>query len=293
MTDASERRTEAPPRGTLYVVATPIGNLGDLSPRAAEVLRTVKAVAAEDTRRTRQLYAHLSAPAPVFISLPAFDERGRLGPILDRLVAGEEIALCTDAGTPGVSDPGQALVDAAWELGARVVPIPGPCAAVAALAASGLPSDRFLVAGFLPRKGGSRAEALAWLAQVPATLVIYEAGNRTAGTLRDLAASLGPRPAALARELTKLHEEIVRGTLADLALRFEGEVRGEVTLVISGAPAAQATVADSEDVDLELRRRVAAGEPPTEIARSVARERGLKRGEVYARLEQLKRNDPE
>lgn len=287
MTSVERSNPSSRGAGTLYVVATPIGNLGDLSPRAAEVLRTVAAVAAEDTRRTRQLYAHLGVASPVFIALPAFDERGRLRPILDRLAAGESIALCTDAGTPGVSDPGQALVDAAWAQGARVVPIPGPCAAVAALTASGLASDRFLVAGFLPRKGGARGEALAWLAQVPATLVLYEAGNRTAATLRDLAEALGPRPAALARELTKVHEEIVRGTLAELAERFEGEVRGEVTLVISGAPADLPKPAE-QDLDTELRLRLDAGEPPTEIARSVARERGLKRGEVYARLEQLK-----
>jgi 16S rRNA (cytidine1402-2'-O)-methyltransferase len=274
--------------GVLYVVATPIGNLGDLSPRAAQVLRTVKAVAAEDTRRTLQLYSHLGVPAPRLISLPAFDERGRLEPILSRLAAGEEIALCTDAGTPGVSDPGQALVAAAWDLGVRVVPIPGPCAAVAALAASGLPTDRFFFAGFLPRKGGARSQALAFLAQVPATLVLYEAGNRTAATLRDLAQAFGPRKAALARELTKLHEELARGTLAELAERFAGEVRGEVTLVIAAGPAAPEKPPD-EDLDVELARRLAAGDPPTEIARAVARERGLKRGEVYARLERLKR----
>ena len=165
--------------GTLYVVATPIGNLGDLSPRAAEVLRTVRAVAAEDTRRTLKLFAHLGVAAPPLLSLPAFDERGRLGPVLDRLRAGEDVALCTDAGTPGVSDPGAALVAAAWAAGARVVPIPGPSAALAALAASGFPADRFLFAGFLPRKGGGRAEALRALAAAGATVVLYEAGNRT------------------------------------------------------------------------------------------------------------------
>src|SRR5512147_1930146 len=153
--------------GTLWVVATPIGNLGDLSPRAAEVLRAVRAVAAEDTRRTQRLYAHLGAPAPQLLSLPAFDERGRVEGVLARLRAGEDVALCTDAGTPGVSDPGAALVAAAWEAGVRVVPVPGPSAALSALSASGLRSDRFLVAGFLPRSGTVRAEALAWLAAVP------------------------------------------------------------------------------------------------------------------------------
>jgi len=276
-----------PGAGTLYVVATPIGNLVDLSPRAAEVLRRADAVVAEDTRRTLKLFAHLAVRAPALLSLPAFDERGRVGPILDRLRAGEAIAFCTDAGTPGVSDPGQALVAAAWEAGARVVPVPGPSAALAALSASGLSADRFLFVGFLPRKGASRAQALAWLKTVPATLVLFEAGNRASATLRDLRVALGDRPAALARELTKLHEEIARGRLSDLASRFAAEVRGEVTLVVAGAGAG-ADAAPEEDLDVELRRRLAAGEPPSTIAREVARARGLPRRQVYSRLEALK-----
>lgn len=275
--------------GTLYVVATPIGNLGDLSPRAAEVLRGVGAVAAEDTRRTLKLFAHLGAAAPQLLSLPAFDERGRLEPVLDRLRAGQDVALCTDAGTPGVSDPGAALVAAAWEAGARVIPVPGPSAAVAALAASGFPADRFLFAGFLPRKGGARAEALRAVAAAGATVVLYEAGNRTRATLQDLAAALGDREALVARELTKLHEELARGTLSALAERFSGEVLGEVTVVVSGAgapPPSAEVVAPLED---ELRRRLAAGEAPSAIAREVARARGLRRQDVYAELERLKK----
>jgi 16S rRNA (cytidine1402-2'-O)-methyltransferase len=277
--------------GTLYVVATPIGNLGDLSPRAAEVLRTVKLVAAEDTRRTQKLYAHLGVPAPRLASLPAFDERARLAPIVARLAAGDDVALCTDAGTPGVSDPGQQLVAAAWEAGARVVPIPGPCAAVAALAASGLATDRFLVLGFLPRKGARRAEAMALLARLPATAVLYEAGNRTEETLRDLGEALGERPAAVARELTKVHEEIARGTLRELAARFAGGARGEVTIVVAGADAAAAArdEAPAEPLEDELRRRIAAGEAPTAIAREVAKARGLKRADVYDAIERVKR----
>jgi len=260
--------------GTLYVIATPIGNLGDLSPRAAEVLRSVAAIAAEDTRRTLQLLAHLGAPAPTMLSLPAFDERGRASAVLARLAAGEDVALCTDAGTPGVSDPGQQLVAAAWAAGVRVVPIPGPCAAVAALACSGLPSDRFFVQGFLPRKGGGRAEVLRQLAGIPATLVLYEAGNRVGETLRDLRAALGDREAALARELTKLHEEVARGKLSHLADRFAGGARGEVTIVLAGAEAGVAP-AEPEPLEAVLRRRMAAGEAP--------------RAEVYAALESLKR----
>ncbi len=278
--------------GTLYVVATPIGNLGDLSPRAADVLRSVRAVAAEDTRRTLQLFAHLRAPAPAMIALPAFDERGRAGAVLARLAAGEDVALCTDAGTPGVSDPGQQLVQAAWEAGATVVPVPGPCAAVAALAASGLASDRFFVQGFLPRKGGGRAEALELLRRLPATIVLYEAGNRTGETLHELAALLGNRPAAVARELTKLHEEIARGTLSTLAARFAEGARGEVTLVVAGAGGEEARPdLPQEPLEEELRRRMAAGEAPSGIAREVAKARGLKRAEVYDALERLKHGE--
>jgi len=278
-------------QGTLWVLATPIGNLSDLSPRAAEVLTRVSAVAAEDTRRTRKLFAHLGAPAPAMLSLPAFDERGRLAPVLERLRAGEEVALCTDAGTPGVSDPGAALVAAAWEAGARVVPVPGPSAALAALAASGLPADRFTFAGFLPRKGGARAEALRWLATQPCTLVLYEAGNRTKETLADLARALGDRPAAVARELTKLHEEISRGLLGELAARIQGEVRGEVTLVV-GPPTAAAPAADAPPevaLEEELRARLARGDPPSTIAKEVAKARGLVRSDVYEILERLRK----
>lgn len=275
--------------GTLYVLATPIGNLGDLSPRAAEVLRAVRAVAAEDTRRTLKLFAHLGATPPALVSLPAFDERGRLAPIVDRLRAGEDVALCTDAGTPGVSDPGAALVAAAWEAGARVVPIPGPSAALAALASSGFPADRFLFAGFLPRKGGARAEALRALAAPGSTVVLYEAGNRTRATLLDLADALGDRAALVARELTKLHEELARGPLRELAERFAGEVLGEVTIVVSGEGARPPQEAPAEPLEAELRRRLEAGEPPSALAREVARARGLRRADVYAELERLKK----
>jgi 16S rRNA (cytidine1402-2'-O)-methyltransferase len=277
--------------GTLWVVATPIGNLGDLSPRAAEVLRAVRAVAAEDTRRTQRLYAHLGAPAPQLLSLPAFDERGRVEGVLARLRAGEDVALCTDAGTPGVSDPGAALVAAAWEAGVRVVPVPGPSAALSALAASGFPADRFVFAGFLPRKGGGRAEALAWLARAGTTAVLYEAGNRTVETLRDLAGALGDRPALVARELTKLHEELLRGPLSRLAAALEGrsEVKGEVTLVV-GPPVEGLPVeepAPAEPLEEELLRRLAAGEAPSALAREVARARGLKRSDVYDAIQRL------
>jgi 16S rRNA (cytidine1402-2'-O)-methyltransferase len=309
--------------GTLHVVATPIGNLEDLSPRAAEALRRASVVVAEDTRRTRTLLARVGARPGRLLSLPAFDERARVEAIAARLAAGEEVALVTDAGTPGVSDPGALLVDAAWRAGARVVPVPGPSAALAALSASGFPADRFLFAGFLPRKGGSRAAALRSLAAARATVVLFEAGNRAAATLADLRAALGDRPAVLARELTKLHEEILRGPLSALAARCGGELRGEVTIVVAAEPGGAAGGAGedrggtgdpagappggraggegpgragpgepegfaAEPVDDEIRRRLAAGEPPTAVARAVARGRGLARREAYARVEAVR-----
>jgi 16S rRNA (cytidine1402-2'-O)-methyltransferase len=277
--------------GTLYVLATPIGNLDDLAPRTAAALQSVAAVAAEDTRRTARLFAHLGVDAPTLLSLPAFDERGRLEPIVERLRAGQDVALCTDAGTPGVSDPGVALVAAAWEAGVRVVAIPGPSAALTALSASGLPADQFFFAGFLPRKGGARAERLAFLGALPATLVLYEAGNRTGATLADLAEAFGDRLAVVGRELTKLHEELARGRLSELARRFSGEVRGEVTLVVAGGEGPVVPVVE-EPLEDELRRRLAAGEAPSATAREVARARGLKRAEVYDALEQLKGRPP-
>ena len=273
--------------GTLYVVATPIGNLGDLSPRAAEVLRTVDVVVAEDTRRTRTLLAHVGARPADLLSLPAFDEEGRVERVVSRLSGGASVALVTDAGTPGVSDPGTRLVEAAWDAGAKVVPVPGPSAALAALSASGLAADRFLFAGFLPRKGGARAEALRWLSGVPATVILFEAGNRAAATLDDLENAFGDRPAALARELTKLHEEIARGRLSQLRTRFAGDLRGEVTLVIAGAGEAPAE-APVEPPEEEILRRLAAGEAPTEVARAIAKGRGVPRGEAYAMVERVR-----
>jgi 16S rRNA (cytidine1402-2'-O)-methyltransferase len=273
--------------GTLYVVATPIGNLGDLSRRASEILTRVGTVVAEDTRRTRELLAHLGAVGPRLYALPAFDEEGRVPGVLERLARGEEVALCTDAGTPAVSDPGEKLVSAAWAAGARVVPVPGPCAALAALMASGLPSERFFFQGFLPRHGGKRSEAIAFLARLEVTSILYEAGNRLGGTLEDLAAALPGRTAVVARELTKLHEEIVRGPLEELSTRFAAGARGEVTLVVAGGDGAVERPA--EPLEEELVRRLREGESPSAIAREVARGRGLKRSEVYATLERLRK----
>ena len=265
----------------LHVIATPIGNLEDLSPRAARMLGESDAVIAEDTRRTRGLLSHLGLSKPL-IGLPAFDESARIAPLVSRLVAGETLALVTDAGTPAISDPGQALVDAALEAGVTVVPVAGPCAAITALSASGLASSRFLFLGFLPRSGADRREMIDDLRRQRATAVLYEAGNRTGATLSDLAQVLGPRRAVVARELTKLHEEIVRDRLPQLAARFAEGARGEVVIVVEGAgddlPALQLP-----PLDEAIRGRLAAGERIGELARALAEAYGLPRQEVYAR----------
>ena len=250
----------------LYVVATPIGNLRDLTERAREVLAACDAVVAEDTRHSGQLLRHLGVQKP-FISLPAFDEAARVGPIIEKLRAGASLALVTDAGTPAVSDPGALLVRAAVEAGVEVIPIPGPSALVAAVSVSGFAEGRFHFAGFLPRKGGDREEMLADLSKLRAQLVFYEAPQRLHETLLDLRAALGDRPALVARELTKLHEELARGTLSELAEHFAGEVRGEAVIVVSGAPEQREDPAKLEE---EVRARLAKGERPKEIAEALS-----------------------
>lgn len=271
----------------LYVVATPIGHLDDLSARALETLRTVDAVVAEDTRHSRGLLTHFNVSKPL-VSLPAFDEAARVGPIVARLVAGENLALVTDAGTPAISDPGEALVAAAWEAGVKVVPIPGPSAAIAALCASGLDSSRFLFIGFLPRKGEARRQAFEELQVQRATVVLYEAGNRTGETLDDLAKALGPRRALVARELTKLHEELVRAPLPELAARFAEGARGEVVIVIEGAREVTDATAGLPPLDDAIRSRLAAGERVGDVARALAEAYRRPRQEIYARALALK-----
>ncbi|MBI5549367.1 MAG: 16S rRNA (cytidine(1402)-2'-O)-methyltransferase [Deltaproteobacteria bacterium] len=268
--------------GTLYLVATPLGNLSDVSFRAIDTLKSVAAVVAEDTRRARILCERYAVTRPL-VSMPAFREGAQAAALVARLAAGDDLALVTDAGSPGISDPGSTLVARAVEAGVRVVPIPGPSAVVAALSASGLPSDRFFFAGFLPRKGTGRERALSQLKRLDATLVLYESPERLVETLRDLAEAFGDRRACVARELTKIHEELVRGRLGELAARFEGEVRGEITLVVEGA-AEEASVAAGDDAILaEAARRLAAGEGSVkEIAREIAQATGRPRSEVYA-----------
>lgn len=268
--------------GTLYLVATPIGNLGDITLRALETLKAVRAIVAEDTRRTRVLCERYGISTPL-VSCPAFREASQAGALVGRLVSGDDLALVTDAGSPGISDPGTHLVQAAVAAQVPVVAIPGPCAAVAALSASGLSTDRFFFAGFLPRKGPPRERALAMLKRLPASLVLYESPERLGPTLRELSQALGDRRAAVARELTKMHEEIARGRLSELAERFGGEVRGEVVLVVEGQDEEASEQASDDAIRAEVRRRLAAGEGSVkEIAREIAQATGRPRSEVYA-----------
>lgn len=266
----------------LYVVATPIGNLQDLPPRALETLRQVDAIVAEDTRHTRGLLTHFDVHRPL-VSMPAFDEKRRVGPIAERLAAGESLALVTDAGTPGVSDPGSELVRAAWEAGVKVVPIPGPSAAITALSASGFDTSKFFVGGFLPRKGGARREALEELQRLRAAIVLFEAGNRTGETLADLAEALGPRLGLVARELTKLHEELVRAPLPELARTFAEGARGEVVIVVDAPAGDTDKAAGLPPLDEAVKARLAAGERIGELARALAEAYGVPKQEVYAR----------
>ena len=265
----------------LHLVATPIGNLGDLTPRALAVLRDADLVVCEDTRVT----GNLLRLHGVERSLTPYHEHNaaRMRPqILARLGDGAAVALASDAGTPLVSDPGYKLVRAAIDAGIELFAVPGPSAALAALSVSGLPSDRFLVAGFLPPRGAARRRAIAELAPIPATLVLFEAARRLPATLAELAAALGPRAAAVARELTKRHEEVRRARLDALAAHYAeaGPPRGEVVVVIGPPDAAQES--SVEDLDAQLSEALEAL-PPAAAAATVAAATGRTRREVYRR----------
>ncbi len=267
---------------TLYVVATPLGNLGDLSPRAADLLRRVPVVAAEDTRRTRGLLSHLGA-SPTLLSFHAHSRERRLETVLDILRDGRDVALVSDAGTPGVSDPGADLVAAARADGIAVVPIPGPSAVATALSAAGFPADRYLFLGFMPRKGGERARLLARATAEEWSVVFFEAPGRLGALLQDLARLAGPeRQAAVARELTKVHEEFRSGTLAELADYYsEHDPRGEITLVLAGtgAPAPEEDrTGEAAEHAVEL---LAEGLSRREVARRLTESHGLSRNDAY------------
>jgi 16S rRNA (cytidine1402-2'-O)-methyltransferase len=278
-----DERDDTPTTGpaALVVVATPIGNLGDLSPRAAEALRTVDLVLAEDTRRTGKLLRHVGSDVPQR-SLHEHNERERVDEVLARLAAGERLALVSDAGTPAVSDPGYRLLAACAAAGVRIEVIPGPSAALTALVASGLPTDRVVFEGFLPRKGAARRERLVELATERRTVVLFVSPHRVDDDLRDLAAALGEdRQAALARELTKLHEEVRRGPLGDLRDGVADGIRGEVTLVVAGAPATAAAPATDEELVARVRELVATGEAKKAAIAEVAVAAGVPKRRVY------------
>jgi len=269
----------------LYIVATPIGNLGDLSPRAAETLREAALVLVEDTRVTARLLAHAGAKVPMRRYDDHSSERDREAIV--GLLGEKAVALVSDAGTPLISDPGYKLVRAARAAGHQVRTVPGPCAAIAALTLAGLPTDRFLFLGFLPAKAKARAHAIAEIAGVRATLVCYESGPRLSDTLLALAAQLGPREAAVAREITKLHEECVTGTLPELAARYaEAFPKGEIVVVV-GPPLETEAVSDSA-LD-SLLEQALADLSPSRAAAEVAQRLGIPRKRAYARALELAR----
>jgi len=277
--------------GTLFLVATPIGNLEDITLRALRVLREADLVLAEDTRHSRILLSHHGVQTRLE-SLHAHTSPSRIEALAEQLAQGSRFALITDAGSPLVSDPGEVLVEAAVKRGVRVEAVPGPSAVVTALSVAGLPSAHFRFVGFLPRGGKRRREALARIVRDPMTTILFEAPRRLAATLQDLLAACGPeRRAVVCRELTKLHEEVARGTLADLSVQFAEDARGEITLVIAGAGEDDAddseTVSD-EDLDARIDQELARGLHTKEIAASLAAALSLDPREVYKRVLQRK-----
>ena len=263
----------------LYVVATPIGNLEDITYRAVRVLREVELIACEDTRQTHKLLEHYGIQKPT-ISYHEHNEAERSADLVARLLNGTTIALVSDAGMPLVSDPGYRLVHAAVENGIPVQPIPGPSATLTALAASGLPTDSFRFGGFLPHKPGQRAKLLESLAGEQATLIFYEAPHRVLEALQAIETVLGPRPVVVARELTKIHEEFLRGTAAEIRAQLESRdaIKGEMTLLIG-----KATAPPPDDTPLQeaVDALVRAGTPKMDAIKQVARRRGLSKREVY------------
>jgi len=266
--------------GCIYVVATPIGNLGDLSARAAQCLSEVGIIAAEDTRRTRQLLQHLGVDKPL-LSLHEHNERGRIDGLAKRLERGESVALVSDAGTPLISDPGFPVVRALAKRGFRIVPIPGACSLIAALCAAGLPTDRFLFEGFLPARQAARRQLLCSLAAQPRTLVFLETAKRIRNSLQDMEVAFGAdREVVLARELTKLYEEFLRGTVRELRSLLESEpnrCRGEFVVLVGGATEVNAKLDDARD----LMTALVAELPVSRASAVAARATGLSRNDLY------------
>jgi 16S rRNA (cytidine1402-2'-O)-methyltransferase len=273
--------------GTLYLVATPIGNLEDITHRAIRILREVKLIACEDTRHTRKLLNHYGINTRT-ISYHEHNERERATELLKLLETGADVAIVSDAGTPGISDPGFQLARLAIESGVAVVPIPGPSALIAALIVSGVPTDEFFFAGFLPARSVARRTRLGELGSIPATLIFYEAPHRIAATLRDAYEILGERKAVVARELTKMHEEIARGRLSELRERFSSRehARGEMVLIIDRAVIKSGL--ENNDPGVSISALVTAleaeGLDHRAALKKAARQLGLSRDEAYRRL---------
>ncbi len=266
--------------GTLYVVATPIGNLEDITLRALRVLREVDLIAAEDTRHTSKLLQHYGIRKPL-VSYHEHNEARRVPELVAQLRSGRSVALVSDSGMPGVSDPGYELVQASIKAGIPVVPVPGPSAILAALVTSGLPTDRFLFVGFPPRRTGERRRFLEEFVEERATLILFESPERVIPTLHDLLEVLGDRRVAVCRELTKLHEEVFRGTVREAIAHLEAHPpRGEITLVVEGA---RSKLADPERAEEALRRLLESGASVREAAETVARAHGLSRRDAYLR----------
>ncbi|MBL8227716.1 MAG: 16S rRNA (cytidine(1402)-2'-O)-methyltransferase [Bryobacterales bacterium] len=270
--------------GTLYLVATPIGNLEDLSPRAARILNEAGLIACEDTRQTRKLLDHLGISRPM-VSLHEHNEQARVSDLISRMQQGVSVALVSDAGTPAISDPGYRLVHEAVALGISVSSIPGPNAAVAALCASGLPTDSFYFAGFFAHKRNQRIQQLEKLKDLTATLIFYETPHRIVEALEDVAGVLGGRDVVVARELTKLHEEYLRGTAQSIreTLAARPSIRGEFTVLIGKASAPPAPAGDAVSA---VNAYIAQGMSRMDAIKAVAKDRGLPKREVYRLVEE-------
>ncbi|KAF0106313.1 MAG: hypothetical protein FD146_2682 [Anaerolineaceae bacterium] len=273
--------------GTLYLVATPIGNLEDLSPRAVRTLREARLIAAEDTRVTRKLLTHFDLHTPL-TSYFEHNKLAKLDAILAALAAGD-VALVSDAGTPAINDPGYELVKAALAAGHNVCPVPGPSAPVAALAASGLPTDAFLYLGYLPRKSSERREFVRQISNLPYTLIFLESPHRLLDALADLESTLGDRQIAVARELTKFHEEIWRGSISAAIEHFtQNEPRGEFTLVVAGKTKSEKQKWTEDKVMIAVKFGLKLGESPSALAKRVADESGWNRKGIYALIMETK-----
>ena len=272
--------------GVLYLVATPIGNLEDITYRAVRILREVELIACEDTRHTRKLLDHYGISKPL-TSYHEHNEAARTQELVERLLAGASVALVSDAGMPLVSDPGYRVVAAAIAAGITVIPVPGPSALVTGLAASGLPTDSFYFGGFLPAKSGQRVRALEALREHPSTLIFYEAPHRILAALEDVEKVLGPRHVVVARELTKIHEEFLRGPVSEVRATLESRsaAKGEITLLIGKAAAPPADLTSIEEA-VEASER--AGMSRMDAIKEVARKRGLSKREVYKEMQRKK-----